>query len=112
MKIKFIISHYFFIWSGHYHGTIWVKLDKLECLVCGSDGKLRNGCKTEINDDKIEKPLKGLREAFIKLRNDIDLKEEEILALSRMIDEFTTVSLHKNTVGEDVVKIVSEVNVH
>ena len=83
-----------------------MKLDKLEGLVYGSDGKLRNGSRIEIKDDKIEKPLKGIKEAFNKLRNDIDLNDEEIKALTRMIDEFTTVSLHKNTVGADVANIV------
>ena len=29
-----------------------------------------------------------------------------------MVDEFTTVSLHGNTVGHDVARIAEEVNVH
>ena len=53
--------------------------------------------------DRLQRRIK---EAFIKLRNDIDLNDEEIKALTRMIDEFTTVSLHKNTVGADVANIV------
>ena len=100
------------IYLGHIHGTLWVRLKKLENLVYGSNGKLRNGTREEIHNDKIEKPLKGLVEAFTKLRNDCDLNEREIRALTKMIEEFTTVSLHKNTVGKDVARIASEVNVH
>ena len=78
----------------------------------GKEGKLVNGTREEEKDTKIEKPLKGLKEAFFKLRNNVELNQNEINALIRMVDEFTTVSLHCNTVGEDVVKIAKDVNVH
>ena len=71
-----------------------------------------NGTEEQVKNEKIEKPLKGVSEAFRKLKNDIALNEQETNALTRMIEEFTTVSLHGNSVGHDVVKIVKEVNVH
>ena len=97
---------------GHTHGTLWVKLEKLEKLVMGNEGKLVNGSSEQLKDDQVEKPLKGLKEAFVKLRNNMDLNENEVKALIKMVDEFTTVSLHEKTVGKDVVKIAKEVNVH
>ena len=71
-----------------------------------------NGTEEQVKNEKIEKPLKGVSEAFRKLKNDIALNEQETSALTSMIEEFTTVSLHGNSVGHDVVKIVKEVNVH
>ena len=62
---KFFLYSIFFV-LGHIHGTLWVKLKKLETLVLGSDGKLRNGTKHEIENETIGKPLKGLEKAFNK----------------------------------------------
>ena len=78
----------------------------------GKEGKLVNGSPEQLKDGQVVKPLKGLKDAFVKLRNNKDLNEDEIKALIKMVDEFTTVSLHGNTVGKDVVKIAKEVNVH
>ena len=99
-------------YSGHVHGTLWVDLDKLEKLVLGQNEKLVNGTPNQIKDPTIEKPLKGLKDAFVKLRNNVDLNQNEVTAMINMIDEFTTVSLHGNTVGEDVASIAKDVNVH
>ena len=97
---------------GHYHGVLWVNLSKLENLVHGPDGSLINGTEEQVKSEKFEKPLTGVSEAFRKLKNDFALNEQETSALTCMIEEFTTVSLHGNSVGHDVVKIVTEVNVH
>ena len=78
----------------------------------GKNGSLVNGSKEQIKDERIEKPLRGISEAFKKLKNDIPLNDLELKALTNMIDEFTTVSLHGKTVGEDVQKIAKEVNIH
>ena len=71
-----------------------------------------NGSNEQVKDELIEKPLRGLSEAFRKLKNDIPLNELELDSLTNMIDEFTTVSLHGNSVGQDVEKIAREVNIH
>ena len=49
---------------------------------------------------------------FQKLRNEDDLATEDLICLENFIDGFTTVSLNPNIVGEDVAKLVMEVNVH
>ena len=56
--------------------------------------------------------MQGLKSAFKKLRNNGKLNKKDILSLSRFIDEYTTVSIHENTVGQDVAKIAQEVNKH
>ena len=65
-----------------------------------------------MNDPKVEKPFKGISDVFKKLRNEVPLNDEELKPVKKLIEEFTTVSLHGNTVGEDVAKIAKEVNVH
>ena len=97
---------------GHDHGTLWVNFGKLEKLVYSSSGKLIFGTEEELKDPNITKPFKNIKEAFKKLRNDIPLNDEELDSVKNLIEEFTTVSLHNNTVGEDVAKIAKEVNVH
>ena len=57
-------------------------------------------------------PLKGLKKAFTKIRKNEKLEEEDITPLREFIDEFTTVSIHENTVGKVVAKIAQEVNKH
>ena len=49
---------------------------------------------------------------FKKLKNSAFLDSEEREVLARFIDEFTTVSTNECEVGEDVSKIVLEVNRH
>ena len=64
----------------------------------------------EVHDKEIYKPLRGLKEVFQKLRNEDDLVTEDLICLENFIDGFTTVSLNPNIVGEDVAKLVTEVN--
>ena len=47
-------------------------------------------------------PLKGLSLIFSKIKKDQKLEEEEIAVLTKFIDEFTTVSTHGPTVGENI----------
>ena len=46
------------------------------------------------------------------MKNEDELTVKDLICLENFIDGFTTVSLNPNIVGEDVVKLVSEVNVH
>ena len=96
--------------AGHVHGTLWIQLQNLEKLVRHPSGRLVQD-KEECDAD-VDRPFMGISEAFDKLRTDRDLTEKELKALVSFIDEFTTVSLHENTVGKDVAKIAREVNVH
>ena len=71
-----------------------------------------NGTEMELSDPKVTKPFMGINEAFRKLRNDTPLNDDELNSIKKLVEEFTTVSLHANTCGEDVVKIAREVNIH
>ena len=95
--------------AGHIHGTLWLRLDKIEKFIKNSDGTLRERDADE-TDDKAT--FLGLRKAFQKFRNDGSLNEKEEEAVRNFIDEFTTVSIHENTVGKEVAKIAQEVNKH
>ena len=57
-------------------------------------------------------PLKGLSLIFSKIKKEQKLEEEDITVLTKFIDEFTTVSTHGPTVGEDIASQVQEVNTH
>ena len=94
--------------AGHVHGTLWIQLQNLEKLIRHSSGRLVQ----EMEDGNDERPFTGITEAFDKLRTDKDLTEKELKALINFIEEFTTVSLHENTVGRNVAQIAREVNVH
>ena len=94
--------------AGHIHGTLWIQLKNLEKMVRNSSGRLVK----ESDASRAARPFQGISVAFEKLRTNKDLTEYELNALVNFIDEFTTVSLHQNSVGKDVVKIASEVNVH
>ena len=54
----------------------------------------------------------GLAESFKKFRNNEELSDEEVSAVKYFIDEYTSVSIHQNTVGREVARIASEVNRH
>ena len=67
--------------AGHIHGTLWLKLDELELLKRGEDGKLMARTEDEKCELYPEKgPLKGLKKAFTKIRKRRrkKLKEEDI----------------------------------
>ena len=94
--------------AGHFHGTIWVDLKKLERMVL-KDGKLVEG--DPMNPNEVY-PFKGIETAFRKLRNDKPLTKEEIKSLTNFVDHFTTVTTDPRIVGSDVAKIAKEVNTH
>ena len=94
--------------AGHIHGTLWLQLENLEKMIRNPSGRLVQQSK-ECNADR---PFHGISVAFDKLRTNQNLTECELKSLVNFIDEFTTVSLHENSVGKDVAKIVHEVNVH
>ena len=105
--------------AAHIHGTLWVNLDELEEMVRGVDGELRAPAKEQNenkNKDGNEKDKKGyldgLKLAFRKLRKNEKLNNEDKEVLAKFIDEFTTVSIHGNTVGKYVAEIAQEVNKH
>ena len=97
--------------AGHVHGVLWLDLQRLEHLVEGEDGDLRQPTDAEL-DMNPDFPLRGIASAFRKLRNNTELEPRELEALTRMIEEFTSVSIHPSVVGEDVSRIVQEVNIH
>ena len=61
---------------------------------------------------QINPPLRGLSNVFDKIKNDQKLETEDIDVLTTFIDQFTTVSTHRPTVGEKIVSQVKEVNTH
>ena len=94
--------------AAHIHGTLWLDLIKLEDLVV-IDGVLQNP--TEIPPDA-ERPLKGLKSVFDKLKSNQSLSKEDTTCLTNFIDAFITVRTDERQVGTDVRKIVREVNQH
>ena len=69
--------------AGHIHGTLWLKLDELELLQRGEDGKLKARNKevrsSAQNDQSYQScPMEGLAGAFTKLRRNEKLKAEDI----------------------------------
>ena len=102
--------------AAHIHGIIWLNLDKLEKLVL-NDGELCQSdeikrCHVVDVDEDDSRPLKGIANAFKKIRFNRKLTDEDIQVLVKFIDFFTTVSIHERTVGKDVAKIAQEVNRH
>ena len=58
--------------AGHVHGTLWLKLDKLDRLIRQDNGQLvLDSEKNEQNEDSQEnkRPFKGISSAFKKLKN-------------------------------------------
>ena len=99
--------------AGHIHGTLWLGLDQIENMMRDTpDGQFRSKTKEERKDKTVHGWMHGLKSAFKKLRHDRKLTKEDIQALTRFIDTYTTVSIHENTVGKVVAKIVQEVNRH
>ena len=81
--------------AGHIHGTLWLRLDKIENMVKDDDGTLR---KRNENDPAHKAIFTGLKAAFKKFRNNEKLTEGEMKSVKNFIDEYTTVSIHGNTV--------------
>ena len=97
--------------AAHIHGILWLNTFRLEKLIL-RDGQLSHPSSDHLNQGQSSFPLKGIAETFKKLRSCQRLSKENISVLTRFVDSFTTVSTHGPTVGEDVVKIVTEVNTH
>ena len=97
--------------AAHIHGILWLNMFRLEKLIL-KNGQLSHPSSDHVNQDQSTLPLKGIAETFHKLRNCGKLSKDNISVLTRFVDSFTTVSTHGPTVGEDVVKIVTEVNTH
>ena len=97
--------------AAHIHGILWLNMFRLEKLIL-KNGQLSHPSSDHVNQDQSTLPLKGIAETFQKLRNCGKLSKDNISVLTRFVDSFTTVSTHGPTVGEDVVKIVTEVNTH
>ena len=74
------------------------------------DGKLGHPLSNADLDE--EHPLRGISNVFKKLRHDGQLDYKDILCLRTFVDEFVTVSTNPEIVGDDVAKIVNEVNKH
>ena len=94
--------------AGHIHGPFWLDLDKLETLVRSDRGLIL----PENHDSFKARPLQGITKAFKSLRNNKKLSNEDKNVLKTFIDEYTTVTTHPKTVGEDVSIIAREVNQH
>ena len=58
------------------------------------------------------RPFKGISSTFRKLKINKELSESGKEALKYFIDEFITVSTDESTVGEKVLRMVLEVNLH
>ena len=97
--------------AGHIHGTLWLRLDDLENMERGEDGELKSPVE-KTGQGKNEGYFNGLKLAFSKLRKNQKLLPADKTVLSKFIDEFTTVSIHGNTVGKCVAEIAQEVNKH
>ena len=95
--------------AGHVHGTLWLRLDKIEKLIKKADGTVRERIEGDNDDEAV---FSGLGKAFKKFRHDVKLNKKEESAVRHFIDEYTTVSIHEPTVGREVAKIVQEVNKH
>ena len=92
--------------APHAHGVIWMDMAKIERLIPGltkAFTKLRHG--TGIKDPALPTVTSPKLDKYLELLNDAK-------PLTKMIDMFTTCSLHPGTVGDDVVEIVQEVNKH
>ena len=74
--------------AGHIHGTLWLRLGEIEKRIKG-----------ENLDDSEELPFRGLTAAFKKLRENKTLENEDKTALRNFIDDYTSVSIHENTIG-------------
>ena len=92
-----------FTGAAHIHGTLWLDLERIEKLHC-KNGKLENSEK--------KGKMKGLCEAFKKLKNSEKLEKEDTECLANFVDSFVTVSTCKKKVGDDIAKTVKEVNQH
>ena len=62
------------------------------------------------DNTKTQTPLKGLKSAFAKIRKNEKLNNNDCNVVRKFVDEFTTVSTHRGTVGKVVATIAEEVN--
>ena len=76
------------------------------------NSELRPKTKAEERESECKGWMHGLTKAFKKLRHNLPLHTDDTKSLKRFIDEYSTVSIHGNTVGKDIAKIANEVNKH
>merc|ERR1712110_376669 len=74
--------------------------------------ELQDDIRNNLPIDEDEWPLLALPKAFAALRTGSYLGEEKIKALETLVDQFTTVSILGDKVGNDVAEKVQEVNTH
>ena len=98
--------------AAHVHGVLWIKIHKIEKLCRLGDSSLKLLTEEEKNamKENFVEPFKGIVSAFRKFRTRGDLTEMEERAIINFVDQFTTVSLCADEVGQEVVRIVKEVN--
>ena len=69
--------------AGHIHGTLWLKMDKLEELVKCKNGDLKP--RKEVNPETVQEetppPFLGINSAFRKIKNGEVLNTREIESL-------------------------------
>ena len=92
-----------FLGAAHIHGTLWLDLEKIEKV------RIKNG-KLENSGEK--GPMKGLCQAFRKLKNSEILKKEDTESLANFVDAYMTVSTSSALVGEEIAATAKEVNQH
>ena len=66
--------------AGHIHGTMWLRLDDLQDMHRGGDGELKPLDKAD--KKKNEGELKGLKRAFLRLKKNIKLDDDDRRALT------------------------------
>ena len=104
--------------AGHIHGVLWINMKVLERLIRTPQGELIDPAEQKSKEVNIDthkesiRPFKNLSRAFKKIRNEEILNNEDKETLKNFVNEFITCSLNPATVGEDVVKLASEVNRH
>ena len=112
--------------AGHVHGVLWLNMNVMENYCQLKSGELLTEKqlkkpsilnKLKTNGESVEKvrhnkPFKGIKKAFTKLRQGKPLEDDEKEIMVRFVDAMTTVSLCPAEVGEDVVKLAREVNTH
>ena len=99
--------------AGHVHSVLWLDTEALEKMVLTPDGNLVDGAEEDLySDEPLDRPLAGVSQLFKKMHRREPLDADDLRVLTTLIDLFTTCSIHPPTVGEEVARIVLEVNVH
>ena len=77
--------------AGHIHGTLWLNFQKLSKLVeCNTTNRLRNPKATD--EKNVSRPLRNIAATFKKLRNQQELDQSDINALTVIANELSNLS--------------------